>query len=42
MIFGAFSTRKLIENRTADAEYMQRYLTAVVFPALGVSDRPTA
>ncbi|ACU97415.1 TetR/AcrR family transcriptional regulator [Saccharomonospora viridis] len=42
LIFGAFSTRKLIENRTADAEYMQRYLTAVVFPALGVSDWPTA
>ncbi|WP_298176123.1 TetR/AcrR family transcriptional regulator [Saccharomonospora sp.] len=36
LIIGALGTRKLIENRTADAEYMQRYLTAVVLPALGV------
>lgn len=37
LIFGAFGTRKLIENRDADVDYMEGYLQAVVFPALGIT-----
>ncbi|MFP8886549.1 TetR/AcrR family transcriptional regulator [Streptomyces mangrovi] len=37
LVIGALSTRKLIENRDSDTDYMERYLRAVVFPALGVS-----
>ncbi|WP_031509082.1 TetR/AcrR family transcriptional regulator [Streptomyces megasporus] len=37
LLIGALGTRKLIENRDADAAYMERYLRAVVFPALGIS-----
>ncbi|WP_019806931.1 TetR/AcrR family transcriptional regulator [Saccharomonospora halophila] len=37
LIIGAFGIRRLIENREADAEYMENYLRAVVFPALGIA-----
>ncbi|MEE1927152.1 TetR/AcrR family transcriptional regulator [Streptomyces sp. TRM 70351] len=37
LVIGALGTRKLIENRDADAAYMERYLRAVVFPALGIA-----
>ncbi|EHR62085.1 TetR/AcrR family transcriptional regulator [Saccharomonospora cyanea] len=37
LILGAFGTRRLIENKDVDAEYMEGYLAAVVFPALGIS-----
>lgn len=37
LVIGALMTRRLIENRDADAAYMERYLEAVVFPALGIS-----
>lgn len=37
VVTGAITTRKLIDNEQADAEYMERYLRAVLFPALGVS-----
>ena len=37
LILGALGTRRLIENRDADPDYMERYLQAVVFPALGIT-----
>ncbi|WP_007026323.1 TetR/AcrR family transcriptional regulator [Saccharomonospora iraqiensis] len=37
LVIGAFGIRRLIENREADAEYMENYLRAVVFPALGIA-----
>lgn len=37
LILGALGTRKLVENKDVDAEYMEGYLRAVVFPALGIA-----
>ncbi len=37
LLLGALGTRRLIENKDVDAEYMEGYLDAVVFPALGIS-----
>ncbi|MCI0386488.1 TetR/AcrR family transcriptional regulator [Streptomyces sp. CNQ085] len=37
LIIGALGTRRLIENRDADAAYMERYLNAVVLPSLGLA-----
>ncbi|WP_019819363.1 TetR/AcrR family transcriptional regulator [Saccharomonospora saliphila] len=37
LVLGGLSLRKLIENRDVDAEYMEDYLRAVVFPALGIA-----
>ncbi|EID55960.1 TetR/AcrR family transcriptional regulator [Saccharomonospora xinjiangensis] len=36
LILGAFSARRIIENKDVDTEYMEGYLVAVVFPALGI------
>ncbi|WP_197319194.1 TetR/AcrR family transcriptional regulator [Saccharomonospora sp. NB11] len=37
LVLGAFGTRKLIENTDVDTEFMEKYLRAVVFPALGIA-----
>ncbi len=36
MMVGAFVTRHLIEDRTADSAYLARYINAVMVPALGL------
>ncbi|MEU5430417.1 TetR/AcrR family transcriptional regulator [Streptomyces olivoreticuli] len=36
MMVGAFVTRHLIEDRTADSAYLARYIDAVMVPALGL------
>lgn len=36
MMLGAFVTRPLVEDRTADPSYLLRYIDAVVLPALGL------
>ncbi|MEV4922095.1 TetR/AcrR family transcriptional regulator [Streptomyces roseoverticillatus] len=36
MMLGAFIARSLIEDKSADAAYLSRYIDAVVLPALGV------
>ncbi|MGW1077903.1 TetR/AcrR family transcriptional regulator [Streptomyces sp. NPDC002537] len=36
MMVGAFVTRQLIEDRTADAAYLSHYIDAVMVPALGL------
>ncbi|WP_024874535.1 TetR/AcrR family transcriptional regulator [Saccharomonospora piscinae] len=36
LILGAFGTRRLLENRDADGDYMDSYLKGVVFPVLGI------
>ncbi|MFD1828887.1 MULTISPECIES: TetR/AcrR family transcriptional regulator [Streptomyces] len=37
LLVGALGARRLVENKDADAEYLERYLRAIVFPALGIS-----
>ncbi|MBB4894731.1 AcrR family transcriptional regulator [Streptomyces olivoverticillatus] len=36
MMLGAFVSRPLVEDRPADAEYLTRYIDAVIVPALGL------
>ncbi|GHF10213.1 TetR family transcriptional regulator [Streptomyces morookaense] len=36
MVLGGFIARPLIEDRTADSEYLSRYIDAVILPALGL------
>ncbi|WP_165985262.1 TetR/AcrR family transcriptional regulator [Streptomyces sp. YIM 98790] len=37
LVIGALSTRRLLENRDADAAYMERFLRGAVFPVLGIA-----
>ncbi|HEX5566406.1 MAG TPA: TetR/AcrR family transcriptional regulator [Streptomyces sp.] len=37
LLVGALVTHRLFENQDADAAYLERYLRAVVFPALGIA-----
>ncbi|WP_405728754.1 TetR/AcrR family transcriptional regulator [Streptomyces sp. NBC_01537] len=42
MMTGAFFGRPLIEDRAVDAEFLTRYIDAVVLPALGVTVPPVS
>ncbi|WP_042403220.1 TetR/AcrR family transcriptional regulator [Streptacidiphilus carbonis] len=37
MLFGALISRKFLEGRFADSDYLSRYIDAVILPALGVA-----